>query len=72
MSNTKNLGYYAMDKDKNLYQFEWGADNTFYIANPLGDTLSSQGQKMMKADPKEYEIIEVGYYFEPKGSHVIN
>lgn len=72
MSNTKNLGYYAMDKDKNLYQFEWDADDTFYIANPLGTRISSLGQRMMKADPKDFEILEIGHYFEPKGSHVIS
>ncbi len=50
----ERLGYYAMDKDKNLFQYEWGANDEFYI-------MDSNGDLVMK-DPKEYEILEVGYF----------
>lgn len=50
----ERLGYYAMDKDKNLFQYEWGANEEFYI-------MDSNGDLVMK-DPKEYEILEVGYF----------
>jgi hypothetical protein len=50
------LGYYAKDKNKNLFQFEWGANDEFYIMNSDGD--------MVMKDPNEYEIIEVGYFIE--------
>lgn len=46
------LGYYAKDKDNNLYQFEWGADDEFSIRNDAGDYVMR--------DPKQYEIIQVG------------
>ncbi len=45
------LGYYAKDKDNNLYQFEWGANDEFYIQHHLG---------LIHSDPKQYEIIQVG------------
>ena len=70
MSNTKNLGYYAMDKDKNLYRFEWATNNekiksiklkggitehdAFYIIN-------HDGTKRL-ANPNNYEILEIGHY----------
>ena len=47
----KGLGYYAKDKDNNLYQFEWGANDEFYIQHQLG---------LIHSDPKQYEIIQVG------------
>ena len=50
----KRLGYYAMDKDKNFFQYEWGANDEFYIMNSDGD--------MVMKDPNDYEIIEVGIF----------
>ena len=46
------LGYYAKDKDNNLFQYEWGADDEFSIRNDAGDYVMR--------DPKDYEIIQVG------------
>jgi len=50
----KQLGYYAKDKDNNLHQFEWGANDEFYIKNSDGE--------MVHSNPKEYEILEIGYF----------
>jgi hypothetical protein len=50
----ERLGYYAKDKDNNLFQYEWGANDEFYIMNSDGD--------MVMKDPKEYEILEIGYF----------
>lgn len=52
----EQLGYYAMDAKKNLYQFEWGVgewDGLFYIIDLKGKTL---------ANPDNYTILEIGYY----------
>lgn len=51
----KALGYYAKDKKtNNLFQFEHGAGDEFYIINQDGD-------KVMR-DPKDYEILEIGFF----------
>ena len=50
----KQLGYYAKDVNGNLYQFEWGAGDEFYIMNSNGD--------MVMDDPSKYEILEIGYF----------
>lgn len=51
----KQLGYYAMCKEtKNLYQYEWGADDEFSIMNSDGD--------FVMADPNDYEVLEIGYF----------
>lgn len=66
----KQLGYYAMDKNKNLFKFEWGAENekvksigmegeatyhdAFYIIN-------TDGTKRI-AKVSNYEILEIGYF----------
>jgi len=47
----KKLGYYAMDKDKNLFQYEWGADDEFSIMNCDGD--------FVMVDPNDYEVLEI-------------
>ena len=48
----KGLGYYAMCKaTKNLFQYEWGADDEFSIMNSDGD--------MVMKDPNEYEVLEL-------------
>ena len=49
------LGYYAMDKKANLFQFEWGKNDEFYILNPNGDKVIS--------NPNEYEILEIGFFY---------
>ena len=48
------LGYYAMDKKNNLYQFHWGADDTFYIINP-------KNLKLKRANANDYEILNIAY-----------
>lgn len=48
----KTLGYYAKDKDTNLFQYEWGAGDEFYIQNCDGE--------MVHSNPDEYEVIQVG------------
>lgn len=47
------LGYYAKDSEGNLFKYEWGAGDEFYI-------LNSDGCLIM-ADPNEYEVLEIGY-----------
>ncbi len=54
MESIKQLGYYAKDVNGNLYQFEWGAGDEFYIMNSNGD--------MVMDDPSKYEILEIGYF----------
>ena len=50
----KKLGYYAKDSQNNLFQYELGADDEFYILNSDGD--------MVMTDPNKYEILEIGYF----------
>ena len=50
----KKLGYYAKDSKNNLFQYEWGADDEFYILNSDGD--------MVMADPNKYQVLEIGYF----------
>ena len=52
----ERLGYYAMDKDKNLFIFEWGANDEFYIMKKNGD--------FVMANPNDYEILEIGIFVE--------
>lgn len=49
----KQLGYYARDKDNNLFQFEWGTDNSFKIL---------VGGELKLVEPEDYKIIEIGYF----------
>lgn len=46
------LGYYAKDKDDNLFKYEWAAGDEFYIQNQDGE--------MIHSDPNEYEVVQVG------------
>ena len=48
----KKLGYYAKDSRNNLFQYEWGADDEFYILNSDGD--------MVMDDPNKYEVFKIG------------
>jgi len=48
----KRLGYYAKDKDGNLFQYQWGKDDTFQIV--VGDIFED-------ADPNDYEVLELFY-----------
>lgn len=41
-----------MDKNKDLFQFEWGADETFFIIK--------DGNKSV-ANPNDFEILEIGF-----------
>ena len=50
------LGYYAMDKNKNLHKFKWNEDDTFYI-NIKDDVY-------LRADFKHYEILLLSYMSE--------
>lgn len=49
----RQLGYYARDKKNNLFQFEWGTDDSFKIL--------VEG-KFKLAEPDDYQILEIGYY----------
>ena len=48
------LGYYAMDKKGNLYQFHWGENDTFYIIKP-------KSLKRKIANINNYEILHIGF-----------
>lgn len=50
------LGYYAKDKDNNLHQYEWGADDEFSILNDDGDYVM--------VNPKDYKIVQLGIISE--------
>jgi hypothetical protein len=50
----KQLGYYAKDKDGNLFRFEWSSEDEFFIA--------LKGGVMQTQDPKDYEILEIGHF----------
>jgi len=49
----KLLGYYAKDLQGNLFKYEWGAGDEFYI-------LNSDGCLIM-VNPDKYEVLEIGY-----------
>lgn len=49
----KQLGYYAKDFRNNLFKFEWGDNDKFYIIDINGKRL---------ANPKDYEILEIGFF----------
>ena len=53
----KKLGYYAKDKDNNLYQFEWGANDKLYLHLP-----NVKGIRKVEVSPKDYEIVEIGFF----------
>ena len=52
-----NLGYYAMDKNENLFQFQWSEVGTFLI-------LINNNYKT--ANVNDYEILEICYLTEEK------
>ena len=52
-----NLGYYAMDKNENLFQFQWSEVGTFSI-------LINNNYKT--ANVNHYEILEICYLTEEK------
>ena len=56
------LGYYAMDKNKNLHKFRWNEDDTFYINKK--DKNFDKGYRYIKADFKDYEILLLSYMSE--------
>ena len=63
---TQHLGYYAMDKDKNLFQFEWKSDNGFSIL---------KNGTYTNADINDYEILDMAYsisndYTEPEWEYL--
>ena len=47
------LGYYAMDKKGNLYQFHCGEDDKFYIIKP-------KSMKRKIANINNYDILHIG------------
>ena len=53
----RHLGYYVMDRFNNLFKFKWGKDDTFYVLK--------EGT-MTKQNPKDYEILEIGYFTSDK------
>ena len=50
--NMTRLGYYAKDSNNNLFQYEWGYDEVFYIM--------INGEKTI-ADPNKYEVLDLSY-----------
>lgn len=48
----EKLGYYAMDKNKNLFQYEWRGDDEFYIMNSFGDYVM--------VNPDDYVVVQIG------------
>jgi hypothetical protein len=66
---SKRLGYYAMDKNNNLFQFEWGTkdDKVYNLSMEGGMTehdaffiIDINGKRL--ANPKNYEILEIGFF----------
>lgn len=62
------LGYYAMDKNKNLFKFEWGTDEKLVSVGETGRTehdafyiINSDGTKRL-AKISNYEILEIGFF----------
>ena len=51
MQNINYLGYYAMDKDRNLFQFKWQPNDDLHI-------LKSDG-KYDKVKKSNYEIVSI-------------
>ena len=49
----EGLGYYAKNKDNDLFQFEWSELDDFFI---------KVGDDMILSDPNDYEILEIGYF----------
>ena len=49
----KQLGYYAKDKNNDLFRFAWNSTDDFFIF--------INGIKIL-ANPNDFEIIEVGYF----------
>ncbi len=49
----KKLGYYAKDENDNLYQYQWGADDTFQIWID-GEWVDE--------DAERYIVLEIGYF----------
>jgi len=47
------LGYYAKDKENDLYQFRWKSDSTFEI---------KFGVQWIEKNPKDFEILEIGFF----------
>jgi hypothetical protein len=47
-----SLGYYAKDKNKDLFQFEWFFDVFYILKN--GERIS--------ANADDYEILEIGFF----------
>jgi hypothetical protein len=47
------LGYYAKDKDNNLFKFKWGSNEEFYIY---------KDNKAIAVNPDDYEILEIGFF----------
>ena len=46
------LGFYAKNKENDLFRFHWKEDNTFYII---------VGTDMILSNPNDYEILEIGF-----------
>ena len=49
----ERLGYYAKDKEGDLYQFRWGTNEIFEI---------KFGIQWIQKNPKDYEILEIGFF----------
>lgn len=49
----EQLGYYAMDREKNLFQFTWTYDKKFLIL---------KDGKLTESNPSDYSIFEMGIF----------
>jgi len=49
----KRLGYYAKDENGNLFQYQWGADETF--------SIWIDGEWVVE-DANRYIVLEIGYF----------
>lgn len=55
----KRLGYYAKDKNNNLFQFEWGADDGNQTNEDFFIIRNGEKRKSIATD---YEILEIGFF----------
>ena len=55
----KRLGYYAKDKNNNLFQFEWGADDGSQTNEDFFIIRNGEKRKSIATD---YEILEIGFF----------
>lgn len=50
----EKLGFYAKDKNNNLYQFKWDKDDNMFILKGK--------ERWVEVNPEFYQILEIGYF----------